>query len=246
MKNHIKQLLHIASELDSVGLFKEADAVDGVIIALAEESTMEMVESEAKSTDSKAKEKLPGHQDMAKIQVAFNRYIRLAGGTYGPEGRSYEDVVPVNGKVGDRRTWTAIAVQFPDLFHQNNITKPKFKNYKELLELLQKEISSLENKAAEEDSAFENKTQEVLAAWKAFISASYDPKDQGKYFAKDWPELLAKLESLPPQRGPLDPLHENAADLAAMLKAAVNSRNLDKLEQFNVSLGGLQVAAEED
>jgi hypothetical protein len=246
MKNHIKQLLRIASELDSVGLFKEADAVDGIIIALAEEPTVEMIESEVKSPASKTKGKLPGDQDMARIQVAFNKYVRLAGGTYGPEGRSYEDVVPVNGNVGDRRTWTAIAVQFPDWFHQNNITKPKFKSYKELLKLLQGEISLLEGKAAKEDTAFENKTQEVLAAWKSFISASYDPKDQGKYSAKDLPELLAKLKDLPPQRGPTDPLHENAADLAAMLKTAVDSKDLDKLEQFNVSLGGLQLVAEED
>ena len=246
MKNHIKQLLRIASELDSVGLLKEADAVDGVIIALAEESTMEMVDSKAKLSESKAKEKLPGHQEMAKVQVAFNKYIDLLGGSSGPEGKDKKPTIPVNGKVGDRRTWTMVMEYFPDWFHGRDVKKPKFRNYRQVISALERRIQEIQANHGVEDAAFENKTQEVLAAWKSFISASYDPKDQGKYSAKDLPELLAKLKDLPPQRGPIDPLHENAADLAAMLKTAVDSKDLDKLEQFNVSLGGLQVAAEED
>jgi hypothetical protein len=231
MKRILKKLLSIASDLDSIGLDKEADALDSVVNQLAADDN----------------DLLPGNQEMAQVQAAFNKYVSMAGGTFTVEGRSFEDAVPVNGKAGDRTTWTAIQVQFPEWFEDRDFTKPvAFKNYRQLLALIEKEIAALDEKTAEAQTAFEAKASEVLEAWDSLVSELYDPKDQDKYRVKDIADLQSKLNALPAQRGPADELHENVGELAVKLNTALENKDVDLLEQINVTLGGMELVTEED
>lgn len=216
MRSIAKSLIKIANELDTRGHTGLADRLDKIVLAMAEEKPSEDSRS---STES---------QQMLQVQKLLNRYMKKLeesrGDAYvdptspGVEAgdRVFQNVTPENGKVGEPRTWTAINLTFP--------WKPgvDYKNYYQLIKLLQGEIAKLDASTDEmlqsQLEARQEDEREIMSLWSRIIGLDYDPADAAKYKVNNFVELLDKLENLPPQRGPTDALHRKADELAIIAK----------------------------
>jgi hypothetical protein len=228
MKSIAKSLIKIANELDTRGHTGLADRLDKIVLAMTDAGAdgIEMSEDKAKVSDepagSAAKRKAESQQ-MRQVQRLLNKYLDTAETIGRPAPKqlgSWGGSIPENGKTGDPRTWTAINLSFP--------WKPgvDYKNYTQLIKLLQSEIDALESSAraatmARSDAVQEDE-REVLSLWSRIIGMDYDPADAAKYKVSSFLDLLDKLENLPPQRGPEDALHRKAEELAYLAKQIKN------------------------
>lgn len=220
MRSIAKSLIKIANELDTRGHTGLADRLDKIVLAMADAGSddMEMTQGEATISDeqpgSAAKRKAESQQ-MLQVQKLLNKYLNIAD-AMNQTPRSEGQDIPENGKVGDPRTWTAINLTFP--------WKPgvDYKNYAQLIKLLQGEIARLDASADEmlqsRLEARQEDEREIMSLWSRIIGLDYDPADAAKYKVNNFVELLDKLENLPPQRGPTDALHRKADELAIIAK----------------------------
>lgn len=228
MRSIAKSLIKIANELDTHGHTGLADKLDKIVLAMADAGgdDMEMTQGEATVGDgqpgSAAKRKSESQQ-MLQVQKLLNKYLDTAEIIGRPSPKqlgSWGESIPENGKVGDPRTWTAINLTFP--------WKPgvDYKNYYQLIKLLQGEIAKLESSGTAEiqarSDAVQENEREALSLWSRIIGMDYDPADAAKYKVTSFDELLDKLQNLPPQRGPSDALHRRADELAYIAKEIKN------------------------
>jgi|GEM_PF-5633879 len=234
MKSIAKSLIKIANELDTRGHTGLADRLDKIVLAMTAEGAddIEMSLDEAKVSDEpvgsaakrKAAKRKAESQQMLQVQRLLNKYLDTAEIIRRPMPKqlgSWGGSIPENGKTGDPRTWTAINLSFP--------WKPgvDYKNYTQLIKLLQGEIAKLESSErapmmARSDAVQEDE-REVLSLWSRIIGMDYDPADAAKYKVSSFLDLLDKLENLPPQRGPEDALHRKAEELAYLAKQIKNA-----------------------
>lgn len=227
MKLIAKSLIKIANELDDRGHIGLANRLDKIIIAIAnEEDSMSMAdEGEGMSVGSPSTTAQPAApvakkpsdnqaQQMLQVQKLFNAYVKAKEET---QGISHADkFTPENGKVGDRRTWTAIGLEF------NWKPGVDYKNYKQLIALLEKEIKKVELGTAKSQVDLLTKLRAdqkaAMEYWDRIIKMDYDPGDAANYKINTFDDLLNKLENLPPQPGPTDALHQKAEELAYLAK----------------------------
>jgi len=226
MKSIAKSLIKIANELDTRGHTGLADRLDKIVLAMTAGEDFEVSMGAPEVTDdpagSAAKRKTESQQ-MLQVQRLLNQYLDTAETIGRPAPKqlgSWGGSIPENGKTGDPRTWTAINLSFP--------WKPgvDYKNYTQLIKLLQGEIDALESSEraammARSDAVQEDE-REVLSLWSRIIGMDYDPADAAKYKVSSFLDLLDKLENLPPQRGPEDALHRKAEELAYLAKQIKN------------------------
>jgi hypothetical protein len=225
MKSIAKSLIKIANELDTRGHTGLADRLDRIVLAMtdADADDIEMSLEEANEPIGSAAKRKAESQQMLQVQRLLNRYLDTAETIGRPPPKqlgSWGQSIPENGKTGDPRTWTAINLTFP--------WKPgvDYKNYDQLIKLLQGEIAKLQDSEiaatqARSDAVQEDE-REALSLWSRIIGMDYDPADATRYKVSSFLELLDKLENLPPQRGPADALHRKAEELAYLAKQIKN------------------------
>jgi len=263
MKLIAKSLIKIANELDDRGHTDLANRLDKVIVAIANDDGMSMVDEgegmsmadggadmSVGSPSATTQPATPGAkapsdsqaQQMLQVQKLFNAYVKAQEEAHGiPHA---DKIIPENGKVGDRRTWTAINLEFK--------WKPvaDHKNYKQLIALLEKELNKVKLSTAKSQVALltarRANEKAAMEYWDRIINMDYDPGDAANYKINTFDDLLNKIENLPPQRGQADELHSKAEELAWLAKEikADPSRSNELVEWLKAYLESIKEEVE--